>query len=130
MRLKTWIWLVLVVLLSSTAWAQEQRGAVEGVVVDVQGGVLPGVTVEATNTAVGSTVSAVTDSRGEYRFLSLPPGTYAVSASLSGFAPKKAEGIAVSLGQIKKVDLSLSPATVSETVQVTATSPQIGRAHV
>lgn len=125
MRLKTWIWLVLVVLLSAPAWAQEQRGAVEGVIADVQGGVLPGVTVEATNLGVGSTVSAVTDSRGEYRFPSLPPGAYAITGSLSGFSPKKADGIVVLLGQIKKVDLVLSPATVSETVQVTAVTPLV-----
>ena len=105
-----------------TAWAQ---ASISGTVVDASGAVLPGVTVEATNAAVGSSVSAVTNSRGEYRFPSLPPGTYNIAASLSGFAEKKSEGVAVALGQIKKVDFSLPLSGVTETVNVTAETPLV-----
>ena len=86
MRLKQLIWVLLVALFAAPAFAQEQRGALTGVITDVQGGVLPGVTVEAQNVNVGSVVDTVTDATGTYRFPSLAPGTYTVSASLSVFS--------------------------------------------
>jgi hypothetical protein len=53
------------------------------------------------------------------------PGTYEITASLSGFAPKKQGDVIVSLGQVKKVDLALGLQGVAESVQVTAESPLV-----
>ena len=109
------------------AWptaAQEQRGSIEGVIKDSSGAVLPGVTVEA-RTNTGVVLTATTDSEGVYRFPSLSPGTYEITASLSGFAPKKQGDISVGLGQVKKVDLALGLQGVAESVQVTAESPLV-----
>ncbi len=53
--------------------AQEQSASIQGIVKDSQGGVLPGVTVEARN-AQGGVVTTYTDARGAYRFPSLLPG--------------------------------------------------------
>ena len=125
MRLKQLIWVLLVALFAAPAFAQEQRGALTGVITDVQGGVLPGVTVEAQNVNVGSVVDTVTDATGTYRFPSLAPGTYTVAATLSGFSAKKSPEVPVNLGQVKKVDLALSPAGVSESVSVSATAPLV-----
>ena len=77
--------LVLALLLSTPAWAQEQRGSIEGVVTDSSGAAMPGVTVEARSTALVGVATAVTDERGIYRFPALPPGFYRVSATLQGF---------------------------------------------
>jgi hypothetical protein len=109
------------------AWpiaAQEQRGSIEGVIKDSSGAVLPGATVEA-RTNTGVVLTATTDSDGIYRFPSLLPGTYEITATLQGFSPKKQADIPVNLGQVKKVDLSLALANVSESVQVTAESPLV-----
>ena len=73
----------LVGALVAPAWAQDQRGSIEGVVKDASGAVLPGATVEAD--ANGRVTSTVTDSVGVYRFPSLAPGIYRVSANLQGF---------------------------------------------
>ena len=51
----------LMLALALPAFAQEQRGSIEGVVKDASGAVLPGVTVEAKNVASGIVVTAVTD---------------------------------------------------------------------
>ena len=64
--------------------AQEQRGSVEGVVKDASGAVLPGVTVEA-KSPTGVVVSTTSEGNGSFRFPSLQPGTYTITASLSGF---------------------------------------------
>jgi hypothetical protein len=109
------------------AWplaAQEQRGSIEGVVKDSSGAVLPGVTVEA-RTGTGVALTTTSDTEGVYRFPSVAPGIYELTATLQGFAPKKQGEVVVNLGQIKKVDLALGLAGVAEAVQVTAESPLV-----
>jgi hypothetical protein len=125
MRVRSLLMLLLVLALAAPAVAQEQRGAIEGVVKDSSGGVLPGVTVEVKNLTVGSVATAVTDGSGTYRFPSLAPGKYDVTASLSGFNTKKFEAVEILLGQLKKADFALAVAGVSETVQVSAESPLV-----
>jgi outer membrane receptor protein involved in Fe transport len=123
MRLRTCgAFLVVVLLLSMPALAQEQRGSIVGIVKDSSGAVLPGVSVEASG-GPGVTLTAVTDANGAYRFPSLLPGTYGISAALSGFKTEKVTAVAVDLGNVKKVDFTLGVATVEEAVQVTAESP-------
>jgi hypothetical protein len=115
---------MVALLIAWPAAAQEQRGSIEGVVRDSSGAVLPGVSVEA-KTSTGVVLTAVTDSEGTYRFPSVAPGTYDVTATLQGFAPKKQDSVTVGLGQIKKVDLALGLQGVAENVQVTAESPLV-----
>ena len=122
MRLQTYGALLALALAAMPAAAQEQRGSIGGVVKDQSGAVLPGVMVEATG-GPGVMLTAATDSSGTYRFPSLLPGTYAVSATLSGFKAEKVPDISVNLGDVKKVDFTLGVATVAESVQVTAESP-------
>lgn len=81
------------VLISIPAHAQTGDGSLRGYVKDEQGGVLPGVTVTATSPALLAPVIAVTDGDGYYRLRNLPPGTYAVTAELPGFATFRREGI-------------------------------------
>ena len=101
-------------------------GSVRGTVKDPDGGVLPGVTVTATSDQlVAGKLTAVTDERGAYRFPSLPPGTYAVDAELSGFKTARQEGVRVSLGGALAVDLVLSMAAMAEEITVTAEAPVV-----
>jgi hypothetical protein len=116
--------LMAVLLAAWPVAAQDVRGSIEGSIKDTSGAVLPGVTVEAKTTA-GATVSTTTDDQGTYRFPSLAPGVYEVSATLASFAPKKLGDVSVALGQIKRVDFQLSLAGVAESVQVTAESPLV-----
>ena len=113
------------VLLGTPAAAQEQRGSIEGIVKDSSGGLLPGVTVEATSPTLVGVASVVTDDRGVYRFPALRPGVYVVQAQLQGFRLVRVENIELQLGQTLKIDLALTVASVTELVQVTAESPII-----
>ena len=106
-----------VLMCSSAANAQEQRGSIEGVVRDAQSALVPGVVVEARN-AAGVTVTTVTDVGGTYRFPSVAPGIYAVKASLAGFRPQEYERVEVLLGQIKRADFTL--AVEEESLEVDA----------
>jgi Carboxypeptidase regulatory-like domain/TonB dependent receptor-like, beta-barrel/TonB-dependent Receptor Plug Domain len=110
---------------TSPVLAQEQRGSIEGVVKDSSGGLLPGVTVEAKSPALVGLATTVTDGRGVYRFPALRPGVYEVSAHLQGFRLVRVENVELQLGQFLKIDLTLTVASLIETVQVTAESPII-----
>ncbi len=115
--------LLLIGALVAPVWAQDQRGSIEGVVRDASGAVLPGATVEAD--ANGRVTSTTTDSVGVFRFPSLAPGNYRVSANLQGFVAKEVFEVRVGLGQIKKVDFALPLAGVAESVTVTAETPLV-----
>jgi hypothetical protein len=127
MKSCAWLLGVLVLCLSATtgAYAQEQAGSIQGVVHDTSGAILPGVTLEARSPSAVGVSTAVSDEHGSYRFPALPPGRYEITASLSGFAPKKLSDVELQLGQALKIDVSLALAGVSESVQVTGESPLI-----
>ena len=110
---------------SGVAAAQEQRGSIEGTVRDSSGALLPGVTVEARSPALVGTQSTVTDTNGTYRFPALAPGRYELTGTLQGFAVAKVADVSLELGKLLKVDLTLAPAGVAETVEVSGESPLI-----
>jgi hypothetical protein len=64
-------------LFAVSGYAQFQTGNIYGKVQAKDGSVLPGVTVVLTGVAAPQTV--VTDATGDFRFLSLSPGTYSIS---------------------------------------------------
>lgn len=110
------------VLLAASAFAQSQaiNGSIEGTIVDVQGGLLPGVTVTVINVDTGTTRSAVSNADGLYRAILLPLGRYQVVAELPGFKKAEQSGIALLAGQTAVVNITLSLGSVQETIQVVA----------
>src|SRR5688572_20670678 len=117
--------LALVLSVVTGARAQEQGGSISGVVKDISGAVLPGVTVEVRSASTVGVNTAVSDEHGIYRFPALPPGRYELTATLSGFSTKKLSDVELLLGQALKIDMALVIAGVSEAVQVTGESPLI-----
>jgi hypothetical protein len=85
---------VLALIFSSAAPVHAQTEASEvGTVTDESKGVLPGVTVTATDLATGRQFFGVTDERGDYRLPSMAAGRYRMQAELTGFATVVEEGI-------------------------------------
>ena len=74
-------WALLVLLCHTPLFAQSHAttGAIEGTVVDAQGGAVPGVTVTVKNTATNYERVSVTDRSGRFRAVLLPLGPYSVS---------------------------------------------------
>jgi hypothetical protein len=104
-------------------FAQDPRGVVRGRVSDTSGGVVPGVEVRATNSATGVTASAQTNSAGNYSIPFLIPGTYTISAELTGFKRFVREGIQVQVSEIVELNIEMELGQVTETVQVSAEAP-------
>src|SRR5688572_25950008 len=99
--------LVLLIVVASVAAAQ---GAITGVVKDVSGGILPGVTVEAASPVLIEKVrSVITDASGQYRIVDLRPGAYAVTFTLPGFKSVKRDGIQLTGTFVATVSADLEP---------------------
>src|SRR5580765_38155 len=112
---------LLLILMPVAASAQS---AIAGVVKDTTGGVLPGVTVEASSPALIEKVrSATTDERGQYKIVDLRPGSYTVTFTLTGFATVRREGIELSADFTAPVNADLRVGQMEETVTVTGASP-------
>jgi Carboxypeptidase regulatory-like domain len=108
------------------ARAQTSTGGVRGFVKDGTGGVLVGVTVEASSPArIGPPAVEVTDAQGLYTFQNLPIGEYALTFSLQGFTGVRRENIRVEVGRTIQVDVSLQLGTLEQAVTVTGESPVV-----
>src|SRR3989441_9362160 len=106
---------VAVLLLSSVAGAQESTATIGGVVKDTSGAVLPGVTVEAASPELIEKVrTVVTDGAGVYRIISLRPGAYSVTFTLTGFSAVKREGLQVTSGLVTTVNADMKVGAVEE----------------
>src|SRR5688572_4880815 len=120
---KAVLFLIAAVLLPSLASAQ---GTLTGTVRDVSGGVLPGVTVEASSPALIEKVrTALTDGAGQYRITGLNPGTYSLTFRLSGFNLVRREGIELSGTAALTIPVEMGVGALAETVTVTGETPVV-----
>ena len=118
--------LVLPLFFTPAIEAQILTGRLLGVVRDGTNAVLPGVIITASSPArPGGPVTVVTNERGEYRLTELPPGTYALTAALSGFSRYEETGLQVSVGGTVERNISLSVSTVEETITVSGETPMV-----
>ena len=108
---------------SSAALAQDFRGAITGRITDSSNARMPGVTVVATNVETNVAQTTVTNSEGDYTVLYLNPGTYTVTAELSGFKKLARNNLQVRVGEKLGVDFTLEVGAMAETVQVSAEAP-------
>lgn len=103
--------------------AYAQNAQVVGTLTDQSGGVMPGVSVTARNDETGLTRASVSEASGEYRVAALPPGTYTVTVELQGFNTETRKGLVLVIDQTARMDFTLAPATLAETITVTGEAP-------
>lgn len=108
---------------AAAAAAQSTTGTIHGVIRDDQGAVIPGATVTVRNVLTGQSRSALSQEEGEYRFPNLQVGEYALTVELAGFGTYTQSGLNLALNQDAAIDVTLRPAGVAESVQVTADTP-------
>ena len=106
--------------------AAQVTGTIAGTTKDASGAVLPGVTVTVTGPALQrASASATSSADGTYRVTLLPPGTYDVKFELSGFCAVSRRAVEVAINQQTTVDASLAVGGVTESVDVSGTSPLV-----
>jgi hypothetical protein len=102
--------------------AAHAQGSITGAVKDPSGAILPGVTVEVASPAlIEQSRTAVTDSNGNYRIVDLPPGTYSVTFTLTGFKTVRREGIIIQGVFNATVSPELAVGALEETITVSGT---------
>ena len=107
------------------AAAQANAASIRGTVVDSSGAAVPRVSVTAINDATGVKVSTATNDEGIYSFPVLNPGTYTISAELTGFKKEVHRGIELQLNQVVRIDLALELGSISDQVVVEARTPLV-----
>ena len=107
------------------AHAQRTSGVIHGTVTDASSGVVPGVTVTLRGVAVQGAPTTVTNETGTYRFPSVPPGTYALEFTLSGFETLRREGISISAADSVEVNVPMRLSALAETITVSGASPVV-----
>src|SRR5262245_23224025 len=108
---------------SGSAFAQQGTGELRGRVVDAQAAVLPGVTVTAKNEASGQYREVVSGSDGSFFMSALIPGSYEITAQLTGFRSFGRGGVRVEVGKTQSIDVQMQVGGIEEKVTVTAESP-------
>ncbi len=86
---------------------------------------VPEAKLSITRADTGETRSILTDERGEYRFLSLVPGTYDLVLEKEGFRTESRKGFILTVGQTASLDFELTIGARPEVIEVTATTPLI-----
>ena len=96
-----------------------------GTVLDQSGRPVVGAAVRVTNTATATVYTATSNDRGFYVVANVPPGTYELKTSFTGFANFTQTGIVLTVGQTATVNVNLRVASLGETIVVTTEAPII-----
>lgn len=118
---KRFIFAFIAVVVATTAIAQSTTASLNGFVTDANGKPIVGATVVAVHTPTETIYGTITDSNGAYRLQGLRVGApYTVEFSFVGYNDKKYSDIALSLGEAKQINASLSDVQTIDAVVVNA----------
>ena len=108
---------------SAGLYAQAVKGTLLGTITDSSTAVVPNAKVVITEVNTGLGRESATNASGIYVFSNLDPGSYRVTVEQPGFRKAVREGVDVLVNTTVRIDLTLEPGQVSETVNVTAEVP-------
>ncbi|MCP4147298.1 MAG: TonB-dependent receptor [bacterium] len=116
---KILILLLVIAMLPMLSLTQTKGGNIYGTIVLADGSVIPGVLVELSGEMIGKKTT-VSSEQGNFRFLSLPPGSYQVRCELEGFKTVIQKGINVQLGSNATLNVLMETSTIKQEVIVSA----------
>jgi hypothetical protein len=117
--------IVALVVFCAAVLRADVTGSIYGFVRDKSQAVVAGAHVTATNVETNLVKETTSDPDGEYRLLALPPGTYTVQASATGFQDFQTTGIDVRVNDRLKIDVTLEVGTIKQAVSVEANAVQV-----
>src|SRR5690349_7807090 len=119
--------LAIFLLSAHVALGQSQANAadLQGTVKDATGAVVPNATVTARNPAKNITRDATTNDQGLYRIVAVPPGDYEVTVEAPNFKRAVLTRVTFTVGQTAKVDVTLEPGQLSESVTISDATSEI-----
>lgn len=132
--MKRFILALCALVAAMTATAQSTTAALKGFVLDSEGNALAGATVVATHTPTETVYGTTTDSEGAYHLQGLRVGApYTVEFSFVGFKDKKYSDIALSLGEARQINATLTSDNTIDAVVISAdgfTASRMGAGEV
>src|SRR5258706_652408 len=118
--------LIFTLLLSpNSAKAKLSAVSVTGFVRDVSGSAIADVPVTLRNVDTTIEHKTVSNEAGNYVFLNLGPGKYALEATAPGFATKRIAEFILAVNQTASIDVSLQVGSQSEVVTISAETEQL-----
>ncbi len=121
-RFNTLAILLLTALGAVPGVAENPSATLSGRLTDASGGALIDAEVRVENLATNVERVSRTNEIGAYRFPGLPAGRYRIEAGFPDFKTARSSEIPLRVGQQRRVDLTLEPGVVSETITVEAGS--------
>jgi hypothetical protein len=100
-----------------------QTGTIAGVITDASGQAVANAMVRAESAGQGARTTA-SDQSGAYRISGLAAGNYSITVDTDGLQ-SAASKVVVGVGTIERLDVTLLPPAVSESVTVTAPAPSL-----
>jgi Carboxypeptidase regulatory-like domain len=101
-----------------------QNSSLNGVVTDAHGAAIVGAAIKVTNVDTSATRAGVSNGRGEYELVQLPPGSYKLTASNPGFRVY-ATTVLLQTNTPTTLDIKLEVGAATETVNVTAEASSV-----
>lgn len=111
-------------LLPAAAFAQTSNGTIAGTVTDQSGAVVPKATVKAESALINVSRETTTDAGGSFRLESVPPGTYSVTFTASGFDIYQVNNVLVGASLTVTTNARLNVSQVKHTIVVEAQAGQ------
>jgi hypothetical protein len=115
--------LVLCLLITSGALAQDPTGTIEGTVSDPSTAAVVGARVAVQNVDTGLMRDTQTGTDGFYRVTALPVGQYRVTVEAPQFSATVREPVVVGVSQATRVDVQLAVQALAESLTVAAAAP-------
>jgi Carboxypeptidase regulatory-like domain len=116
--------LLVLLLLSSYAAAQDTSAILEGRIMDPSESTVQGASVRATDSATGYVQTQTSSTSGSYRF-ALSPGTYELTVDATNFGRYTRTGVVLNVGQTVRIDLPLTLVKDKDAVIVNAAAPLV-----
>jgi carboxypeptidase family protein len=110
---------------SGICYAQSSTAAINGIVRDSSGSVIPAAEVLLTNTQTNVERKATTNDVGSYVFLNILPGEYRLQANKTGFKTSKQSAFTLTVNQTVTFDLTLEVGEISQEVTVEAVGAEV-----
>src|SRR5580700_10574556 len=99
--------------------------ALNGIVHDPSGAVVPGAIITLTNTRTGISQVTKSNDTGNYSLVNIAPGSYQATVTMQGFTTAKAAGFELAVNQTATINFTLQVGSESTTVNVAANAVQI-----
>lgn len=118
--------LILAFLIAFPTLAQSTAaGTITGTVVDPQGAFIAGATITVTDVSAKGTRTTVSNKSGQYVFTNVPPGNYAATSTMAGFASSEINNLTVNVGSQTTANFRMSIGAETTTISVESSNADL-----